>query len=75
MGNLACGNGHIKLISSSSMIAIFLVLSTSYRFISILHGENQLFRLISFLTPDVFFRVLESISLALYKKLQADIGS
>lgn len=56
------------------MIAIFLVFSASWSLISILHRENKLSRLISFLTPGVFFQVLESIWQALYTKLQADIG-
>lgn len=75
VGNLAWGNGNITLISSLSMMATFLMCSTSWGFVSILHLANGLSRVISFVTPGVFFQVLESISQDLYTKLQqADIG-
>lgn len=75
VGNLAWGNGNITLISSLSMMATFLMCSTSWGFVSILHLANGLSRVISFVTPGVFFQVLESILQDLYTKLQqADIG-
>ena len=54
VSNLAWGNGHITLISSSSMIATFLMWSTSWGFVSILHLTYKLSEVISFLTPGVF---------------------
>ena len=65
-------NGHIT--SNSPTLVIFLVLSTSWSFINILYWKKKLSRAISSLTPGVFFTPLESISQALYTKLQADIG-
>lgn len=59
VGNLTWGNGNITLISSLSLsFTTFLTWSFSWGFVSILHLANKLSRVISFVTPGVFFQVL-----------------